>query len=114
MVACTQPRRVAAEGVATRVAEINNVKLGAEVGFRVGFNSKTSGATRLVYMTDGLLLKEAENDRYLSRYSCVIVVEVHERGINTNLLAHHPVARACDGPFQDGRSVAQAARDAVR
>ncbi|POS70517.1 pre-mRNA-splicing factor ATP-dependent RNA helicase prp43 [Diaporthe helianthi] len=86
MVACTQPRRVAAEGVATRVADINDVKLGAEVGLRVRFNNKTSGATRLVYMTDGLLLKEAENDRYLSKYSCVIVDEVHETGINTDLL----------------------------
>lgn len=80
------PSRVALERVTPRVVEINNVNLGAEVGFRVRFNSKTSGATRLVYMTDGLLLKEAENDRYLSKYSCVIVNEVHERGINTDLL----------------------------
>ncbi|KAL2278716.1 hypothetical protein FJTKL_14274 [Diaporthe vaccinii] len=80
-----QQRRVAARSVTTRVAETNGVNLGVEVGFRVRFNSKTSGAMRLV--RDGRsALKEAENDRYLSKYSCVIVDEVHERGIDTDLV----------------------------
>ncbi|KAK7718388.1 DEAH-box ATP-dependent RNA helicase prp43 [Diaporthe eres] len=71
--------------VTTRVAETNGVNLGVEVGFTVRFNSKTSGAMRLV--RDGQsALKEAENDRYLSKYSFVIADEVHERGIDTDPL----------------------------
>lgn len=80
-----QRRQVAARSVTTRVAETNGFNLGVEVGFRVRFNSKSSGAMCLVH--DGRsALKEVENDRYLSKCSCVIADEVHERGIDTDLL----------------------------
>lgn len=68
MVAVTQPRRVAAVTVAKRVAEECGVKLGSEVGFSVRFDECCSAETRLKYMTDGMLLREAISDPVLSRF----------------------------------------------
>lgn len=67
MVAVTQPRRVAAVTVARRVAEECGVRLGSEVGFSVRFDECCSAETRLKYMTDGMLLREAMSDPLLSR-----------------------------------------------
>ena len=58
-VAVTQPRRVAAASVATRVAAERGVPLGGDVGYRVRFKDVTTEATRLVYLTDGLLARDA-------------------------------------------------------
>eukprot|EP01083_Nonionella_stella_P214232 772023_1 len=57
-IGCTQPRRVAAMSVAARVAEEMNVKLGHEVGYSIRFENCTSKKTNIVYMTDGMLLRE--------------------------------------------------------
>ncbi|KAJ5764472.1 Pre-mRNA-splicing factor ATP-dependent RNA helicase PRP43 [Penicillium manginii] len=86
MVACTQPRRVAAMSVAQRVAEEMDVKLGDEVGYSIRFEDKTSSKTLLKYMTDGMLLREAMNDHNLSRYSTIILDEAHERTMATDVL----------------------------
>lgn len=67
MVAVTQPRRVAAVTVAKRVAEERGVRLGSEVGFSVRFDECCSTETKLKYMTDGMLLREAMSDPVLSR-----------------------------------------------
>ncbi|CAI4062163.1 hypothetical protein N7582_002062 [Saccharomyces uvarum] len=85
-VACTQPRRVAAMSVAQRVAEEMDVKLGEEVGYSIRFENKTSNKTILKYMTDGMLLREAMDDHDLSRYSCIILDEAHERTLATDIL----------------------------
>lgn len=85
-VACTQPRRVAAMSVAKRVADELDVKLGEEVGYTIRFDDCTSSKTVLKYMTDGMLLREAMNDHELSRYSCVILDEAHERTLDTDIL----------------------------
>lgn len=85
-VACTQPRRVAAISVATRVAEEMDVKLGEEVGYSIRFENKTSNKTILKYMTDGMLLREAMEDHDLKRYSCIILDEAHERTLATDIL----------------------------
>lgn len=85
-VACTQPRRVAAMSVAQRVAEEMDVKLGEEVGYSIRFENKTSNKTILKYMTDGMLLREAMEDHDLSRYSCIILDEAHERTLATDIL----------------------------
>ena len=58
-IACTQPRRVAAMSVAQRVADEMDVTLGDEVGYSIRFDDKSSSKTRLKYMTDGMLLREA-------------------------------------------------------
>ena len=86
MVACTQPRRVAAMSVAQRVADELDVKLGEEVGYTIRFEDVTSNRTVLKYMTDGMLLREAMNDHTLSRYSCIILDEAHERTLATDIL----------------------------
>ncbi|KAF2687908.1 P-loop containing nucleoside triphosphate hydrolase protein [Lentithecium fluviatile CBS 122367] len=86
MVACTQPRRVAATSVAKRVAEEMGTKLGHKVGYSIRFEDKTSEQTRLKYMTDGMLLRELMGDPSLNSYSSVIIDEAHERSINTDIL----------------------------
>lgn len=86
LVACTQPRRVAAMSVAQRVANEMDVKLGDEVGYSIRFEDVTSQQTILKYMTDGMLLREAMNDNNMSRYSTIILDEAHERTLATDTL----------------------------
>ncbi|KAJ3341712.1 hypothetical protein HDU93_004346 [Gonapodya sp. JEL0774] len=86
MIACTQPRRVAAMSVARRVAEELDVSLGQDVGYSIRFEDMTSSRTILKYMTDGMLLREAMSDPLLSRYSAIILDEAHERTLATDIL----------------------------
>ena len=86
IVGCTQPRRVAAMSVAARVAEEMGVKLGNEVGYSIRFEDNTNEKTVLKYMTDGMLLREFMSDPTLSRYSCLLLDEAHERSLATDIL----------------------------
>src|SRR6202046_80634 len=86
LIAHTQPRRLAARALASRLAEELGQSLGRSVGFRVRFADQLSDATRLVLMTDGLLLAELASDPMLRRYDTVIVDEAHERTLNVDLL----------------------------
>ncbi|KAH0599583.1 hypothetical protein MHUMG1_02371 [Metarhizium humberi] len=86
LIACTQPRRVAATSVAQRVADEMDVTLGEEVGYSVRFDDCSSPKTMLKYMTDGMLLREAMHDHDMSRYSCIILDEAHERTLATDIL----------------------------
>ena len=86
LVACTQPRRVAAMSVAQRVANEMDVTLGEEVGYSIRFDDCTGPKTVLKYMTDGMLLREAMNDYDLKRYSTIILDEAHERTLATDIL----------------------------
>ncbi|KAI8914517.1 P-loop containing nucleoside triphosphate hydrolase protein [Gorgonomyces haynaldii] len=86
MIACTQPRRVAAMSVAARVAEEMDVTLGQEVGYSIRFEDCTSEQTCLKYMTDGMLLREAMTDPMLTRYSAIILDEAHDRTLQTDIL----------------------------
>jgi ATP-dependent helicase HrpA len=86
LIAHTQPRRLAARALAARIAEELGQPLGGSVGFRVRFADQVSDATRLVLMTDGLLLSELSSDPLLRRYDTVIVDEAHERTLNVDLL----------------------------
>lgn len=86
VIAHTQPRRIAARALAARIAAERGEAVGAGVGFRVRFEGRLSPATRIVLMTDGLLLAELAGDPLLSRYDTVIVDEAHERTLNIDLL----------------------------
>ncbi|CCH58465.1 hypothetical protein TBLA_0A06730 [Henningerozyma blattae CBS 6284] len=86
-IAVTQPRRVAATSVASRVADEMNVILGQEVGYSIRFDEKTTpDKTILKYMTDGMLLREFLIDPHLSKYSCIMIDEAHERTLATDIL----------------------------
>jgi ATP-dependent helicase HrpA len=109
----TQPRRIAARALASRLAEELGTTVdvpgkrkgragnpgaeaaGAEaagassvglVGYKVRFNDRTGPNTRVKLMTDGILLKELESDRGLRRYDTLIIDEAHERSLNIDLL----------------------------
>ena len=86
LIAHTQPRRLAARALAARIAEEVGQPIGRSVGFRVRFADQASAATRLLLMTDGLLLAELASDPSLRRYDTIIVDEAHERTLNVDLL----------------------------
>ena len=106
MICCTQPRRVAALTVAKRVSEEMDVEFGEEVGYTIRFEDYTSDRTKLKYMTDGMLEREAMNsertklkymtdgmlereamnDPLLSRYSIILLDEAHERTLATDIM----------------------------
>ncbi len=86
MIGCTQPRRIAARSVARRVAQELGVAVGGVVGFQVRFNDQVGPATRIKFMTDGILLAEMQSDRWLSAYDTLIIDEAHERSLNIDFL----------------------------
>ncbi|MCW2801716.1 MAG: hrpA [Aeromicrobium sp.] len=85
-IAHTQPRRIAARAVARRIADECEVELGAEVGYAVRFDDKTSAITAIRLVTDGLLLAEVHSDRLLKRYDTIIIDEAHERSLSIDFL----------------------------
>ena len=82
----TQPRRIAARTVANRIAEELDSTLGETVGYRVRFTDKVSDRSYIKLMTDGILLAEIQNDRFLSQYDTIIIDEAHERSLNIDFL----------------------------
>ncbi|KAI3425228.1 hypothetical protein D9Q98_008996 [Chlorella vulgaris] len=87
MIACTQPRRVAAMTVATRVAEEMGCRLGQQVGYSIRFEDvSTPEVTKVRFCTDGVLLREMMSDPLLLKYSVVMVDEAHERSLATDVL----------------------------
>ncbi|KAK0756945.1 hypothetical protein N5P37_010468 [Trichoderma harzianum] len=86
IIGVTQPRRVAATTVALRVADEVGCEIGKEVGYSIRFEDVTSSSTRIKFLTDALLIREALADPLLSRYSVIMVDEAHERSISTDIL----------------------------
>ena len=85
-VGCTQPRRLAARSVAERISEELGSPLGQVVGYQVRFLDQVHENSLIKVMTDGILLAEVQNDRYLSQYEAIIIDEAHERSINIDFL----------------------------
>lgn len=86
MIGHTQPRRIAARTVAQRIAQETGSELGQQVGYAVRFADQTRDDTLVKVMTDGLLLAEIRQDRFLEKYDAIIVDEAHERSLNIDFL----------------------------
>lgn len=82
----TQPRRIAARSVATRIAHELGEDLGKTIGFQVRFTDVVSSKTMVKLMTDGILLAEIRTDPLLKRYDTIIVDEAHERSLNIDFI----------------------------
>ncbi|MGB1271165.1 MAG: ATP-dependent RNA helicase HrpA, partial [Endozoicomonas sp.] len=85
-IAHTQPRRLAARSVASRIAEELQVSLGEQVGYQVRFKDHSNETTLVKLMTDGILLAAIQHDRFLNRYDTLIIDEAHERSLNIDFL----------------------------
>lgn len=87
MIGHTQPRRIAARTVANRIAEELGSALGETVGYKVRFHDQVKADSSYIkLMTDGILLAETQNDRYLNHYDTIIIDEAHERSLNIDFL----------------------------
>jgi len=82
----TQPRRVAAMSVASRVAYEMGVKCGHEVGYSIRFEENITKTTKIIYMTDGIFLRYLLSDNLLTDFSVIIIDEAHERSIYTDII----------------------------
>jgi len=82
----TQPRRIAARSVATRIAQELKSKMGEYVGYKVRFTDKSQKNGYIKLMTDGILLAEMQSDALFEQYDTIIIDEAHERSLNIDFL----------------------------
>lgn len=93
-IVCTQPRRAASKGLATRVAQELDVTLGDHVGYQYRGESDAHQHTMLRYVTDGLIMKTLLQDGFTSEqdesvdFDCCIIDEAHERSVNIDLILY--------------------------
>ncbi|RTZ60967.1 MAG: ATP-dependent RNA helicase HrpA [Gammaproteobacteria bacterium] len=85
-IAHTQPRRLAARAISSRLAQELGVSVGAGVGFKVRFSENTGPLDHIKVLTDGMLLAECQSDRFLNEYDTIIIDEAHERSLNIDFL----------------------------
>jgi len=86
MIGHTQPRRIAARSVATRIAEELGSRIGEAVGYKIRFSDQTRRNSYIKLMTDGILLAEVQHDALLWQYDTIIIDEAHERSLNIDFL----------------------------
>jgi ATP-dependent RNA helicase HrpA len=82
----TQPRRLAAKSVAKRIADELDSDLGTDVGYKIRHQDVTNKNSYIKLMTDGILLAELQQDRYLNQYDTLIIDEAHERSLNIDFI----------------------------
>jgi len=86
LIVCTQPRVLAAITIAQRIAsEYDNASVGENVGYKVAGGQGIQGR-RILLMTDGALIRKAQNDPNLNEISVLLIDEAHERSLNTDLV----------------------------
>lgn len=85
-IACTQPRRIACISLAKRVSFESLNQYGSKVGYQIRFETTRTTATKLIFLTEGLLLRQIQQDPELSQYQVLIVDEVHERHLHCDFL----------------------------
>src|SRR5439155_15094242 len=86
MIGHTQPRRIAARSIASRLGEELRTSVGQKVGFKIRFTDTTGPSTLVKVMTDGVLLAESQHDRFFDQYDTLIIDEAHERSLNIDFL----------------------------
>jgi ATP-dependent helicase HrpB len=80
-----QPRRVAARASAARIAEERGGEVGEEIGYQVRFERRASGRTRILVCTEGVFLRQLQNDPFLDGVAAVVFDEFHERSLDSDL-----------------------------
>lgn len=80
-----QPRRVAARTAAARMSEERGTELGAEIGYRVRHEGRTSKSTRIIVCTEGILLRRLQEDPSIENIAVVVFDEFHERSVDSDL-----------------------------
>ena len=85
-IACTQPRRIACIGLSKRVSHEMLSEYGSEVGYQIRFEKQKTARTKILFITEGLLLRQLSDDENLSNFSVVIIDEIHERNLNGDFL----------------------------
>ncbi|XP_068441833.1 probable ATP-dependent RNA helicase DHX34 [Clinocottus analis] len=85
-IACTQPRRIACISLAKRVSFESLNQYGSKVGYQIRFETTKTPSTKLLFLTEGLLLRQIQQDKTLSQYQVLIVDEVHERHLHCDFL----------------------------
>eukprot|EP00002_Diphylleia_rotans_P039568 TRINITY_DN9202_c0_g1_i1.p1 TRINITY_DN9202_c0_g1~~TRINITY_DN9202_c0_g1_i1.p1 ORF type:complete len:990 (-),score=168.40 TRINITY_DN9202_c0_g1_i1:108-3077(-) len=84
--ACTQPRRIATMSLCRRVAVESLNAYGSQVAYQIRFDTTQSRETRIIFMTEGILLRQVAGDPLLSSYDVIIIDEVHERHLQVDFL----------------------------
>uniref|UniRef100_A0A8C7II63 DEAH (Asp-Glu-Ala-His) box polypeptide 34 n=1 Tax=Oncorhynchus kisutch TaxID=8019 RepID=A0A8C7II63_ONCKI len=85
-IACTQPRRIACISLAKRVSFESLNQYGSKVGYQIRFEGTRTPSTKLLFLTEGLLLRQIQADGALEQYQVLIVDEVHERHLHCDFL----------------------------
>lgn len=85
-IACTQPRRIACISLSKRVAYETLNEFGSKVGYQIRFEKNKTEHTKIVFLTEGLLLRQVSGDPLLSMYDVIILDEIHERHLHTDFL----------------------------
>ena len=85
-IACTQPRRIACISLSKRVSYETLNEYGSQVGYQIRFERQRTEHTRIVFLTEGLLLRQVASDASLSSYDIIILDEIHERHLHTDFL----------------------------
>lgn len=80
-----QPRRVAARASAARISEERGGEVGEEIGYQVRFERRASARTRILVCTEGVFLRQLQNDPFLDGVAAVVFDEFHERSLDSDL-----------------------------
>ncbi len=106
MIGITQPRRVAAMSMASRVAHELSLP-SSRVSYQIRYDATVSPSTSIKFMTDGVLLRELASDFLLSKYSVLIIDEAHERSMNTDILIGvlSRVVKLRESMWRDGKDI---------
>lgn len=85
-IACTQPRRIACISLSKRVAHEMLCEFSTTVGYQIRFERNKSKETKIVFITEGLLLRQLSTEAALSQYDVIVLDEVHERHLHGDFL----------------------------